>query len=213
MCKRKEPLYIDCHINEEGGNNTHYTIEQEHKHIGTIMIILLFAMLFVQNPYGVRCRVERDVQTILSKFFLQNCARASKSRVKLRWLARKHVIMARATGEGRERFAREGWGRFLLARGDTTKATRQRTMEFGSHDPNFRRSQCITSAWSCLDAMEVSTATASTGPPLSPPPSPTRSAPLACKRSVSGPSPNPTSACATCIVSSIGTGVEVSPGL
>lgn len=109
MCKRKEPVYIEGHTNEEGGNNTQYTIEQEHKHIGTIMIILLFAMLFVQNPYGVRCRVERDVQTILSKLFLQNCARASKSRVKLRWPARKHVIMARATGEGRERFAREGW--------------------------------------------------------------------------------------------------------
>jgi hypothetical protein len=50
MCKIQEPLYIGGHTNPKGGKRTQYAFEHEYKHNGTNIIIILFAMLYVQNP-------------------------------------------------------------------------------------------------------------------------------------------------------------------
>jgi hypothetical protein len=101
-------------------------------------IILLFPMLYVQNPqWGVRSRVERAAQTIL--------------RQSTKLCARLHVPnkIAGAGGDGCDRGRKgtgvkgfdsgdgPGWGQFLLAKEDMTKGNKTKDQEFGSGDRNW----------------------------------------------------------------------------
>ena len=74
----------------------------------------------------------------------------------------------------------------------------------------IKRSQYITSPWSCLDVVDASIVFVA--PPLTPPSSPRRSATCSYKGWALGICSNPTSACASCMGSLTGLWIEVSSG-
>jgi hypothetical protein len=112
------------------GHNMHLnmnTIIMAHK------IILLFTILYVQNPqWGVRSRVERAAQTILRQS-TKLCARLHVPKKIAESGATVAIVAERIGVKGFD----SRWGQFLLAKEDMTKGNKTMDQEFGSGDRNW----------------------------------------------------------------------------